>query len=74
MCTKFPVAIPGTTPNIPSSQIIIQITATNHNRFLIILNFVYFDFVYTYSVPFLESIDFPLINISQSMYGIRIDN
>ena len=51
-CTKFPVAIPGTIPNIPSSQTIIQITATNHNRLLITFIFSVIDGIISHTVPF----------------------
>ena len=40
ICTKLPVASPGTIPNIPNNHIIIQITATNHNRLLIMCVFL----------------------------------
>tara|TARA_R110001583_G_scaffold141737_2_gene293976 strand:+ start:38099 stop:38401 length:303 start_codon:yes stop_codon:yes gene_type:complete len=35
ICIKLPVARPGTIPSIPSNQITIHITATNHKRLLI---------------------------------------
>lgn len=37
---KLPVSIPGIIPSIPSSQTVMQITATSHNKFLILLFFV----------------------------------
>ena len=52
MCTKYPVLIPGITPNIPKSHTAIQMTATNHNILLITVNFLIIQLLSAYFMPF----------------------